>query len=90
MDASWEYHAKQNKSDEKSQDSYDFTRMWDVGYKTENNKWTNKKSKQELTDNTMVATRGEVGGIVKGDGCEIYGDGRRFYFEWWAHNVIHG
>ena len=38
----------------------------------------------------MVATRGEVGGIVKGDGCEIYGDGRRFYFEWWAHNVIHG
>lgn len=91
MDTSWEYHAKQNKSDEKSQESHDFTHMLDMGYKTESNKWANKKSKQELIDtDTMVAMRGEVGGIVKGDGYQIYGDRRRFYFEWWAYSVIHG
>ena len=30
MDGSWEYHAKQNKSDRKGQGTYDFTHMWDV------------------------------------------------------------
>ena len=36
MDRSWEYHAKWNKSDRKSQEPYDFTLMWDIKLKATN------------------------------------------------------
>ena len=63
MDGPWEYHAKQNKPDGKSQGTYDFTY---VRYKTRGSQWTNKTNKankQKLidTDNSMVVTRGQGG-----------------------------
>ena len=36
MNGSWEYHAKQNKSDRKSQEPHDFIHMWDIKLKTTN------------------------------------------------------
>ena len=33
MGGPWECHAKQNKSDRKRQESYDFTHMWDLKLK---------------------------------------------------------
>ena len=53
VNGSWEYHVKQNKSDRKGQEPYDFTHVW---YKTENNKWISKTRKKTriVTDNSMV------------------------------------
>ena len=57
MDRSWEYNVKQNNSDRKSQEPYDFTNMWDM-------KPTNK---QKLIDtaNSMVVSRGKEDGEDK-------------------------
>ena len=33
--------------------------------------------------------RGGGGGAVKDNGGQIYGDGRRSDFGWWAHNAIY-
>lgn len=30
IDESWEYHAKQKKSDENGQEPYDFTHVWNI------------------------------------------------------------
>ena len=43
MDGAWEYHAKQNKSDEKWQKSYNFTCVG-YTYKTKSNKSMNKQT----------------------------------------------
>ena len=48
-------------------------------------------NKQKLidTDNSTVVTRGKGGElVVKGKWTQLYGDGRRFDFWWWAHNSI--
>mgnify|MGYP006951385022 CR=1 FL=1 len=74
MDRSWEYHAKQNKADRRSWETYDFTYIWYIKPKAIN--------KQRLidTDNSMVLTRGEA---LWGEAVEnkwiiyIYGDWRR-------------
>ena len=59
MDRSWEYHAKWNKSDRKSQEPYDFIDMWDI--KQHIKKQEKQTSKQKLidTDHSMVRTRGK-------------------------------
>ena len=46
MDWSWDYHAKQNKLDIKSQEPYDSTHIWDIKVKATNKQkeQTNKKS----------------------------------------------
>ena len=44
MNESWDYHAKQNKSDRKSQETYDFTHLWDTKLKA-----TNKPERQIKT-----------------------------------------
>ena len=51
---SWEYHAKQSRSDGKSQELYDITHMWDMKLKAKN-----EQMRQTLidTDNCMVFTR---------------------------------
>ena len=48
------------KSDRKTQEPYDFTR---VGYKTESNKWASETNKQTLpvTDNRAAVTGGKTG-----------------------------
>ena len=46
----WVYHAKQNKSDRKSQEPYYFTHMWDVTLKA-----TNEPNLID-TDNSTVVT----------------------------------
>ena len=56
MDESWEYEAKQNKSDGKSQQLYDFTQIWDIKL----SKWA-KKTKIHRHSNCMVVTKGEKG-----------------------------
>ena len=82
MGASREYHAKQNKSDRKRQEPYDFTH---VGYKTEGNKCTNKTNKQKLIDtgNSKEVTQGkaEWEELEEGKGAQVEGDGRKLNFE---------
>ena len=58
MDGSWDCHAKWNKSDRKSWESYDFTYMWDIKLKV-----TNEQDEQKLidTDNSLVVTGGKGG-----------------------------
>ena len=69
MGGPWEYHAKWNKSNRKRT-------MWFhlyVGYKTESNKWINKKNKQKLRHRQQsVGYQREGGsvGIVKGKGVK--------------------
>ena len=77
MDGSGGYHGKRYKSDIKRT-------MWFhsyVGYKTENNRWENKKNKWAkliAIDNSVMVTRGKWGSeVVKNEGGQIYGDGRR-------------
>ena len=84
MDGSWEYHAKWNKADGKSQEPYDYTHMWDIKLKTTDEKTTDEKTRQTNTHKThrhrqLVVTRGKVGcgEVVKGKGSQIYGDGKR-------------
>ena len=67
MDGSWEYPAKQSKSDRKSQELYDFTPY--VGYKTESNKLTNKKNRWKFRH------RQQYGGSQR----ERAGEGRKGY-----------
>ena len=53
-----------------------------MGYKTESNKWTNKKNKQTKTHRHGQQHGGDQregnGGIVKGKGVQIYCDGRNY------------
>ena len=59
IDESGEYHAKQNKSDGKSREPYEFTHMWDIKLKATNEQ-ARQADKQKLidTDNTRVITKG--------------------------------
>ena len=66
MDGSWEYHAKWNKSDRKSQKPYDYTHMWDIKLKA-----TNEQIRQTKTHRHRQqygSYQGEGGGweVVKG------------------------
>ena len=51
------------------------------------NKQENKNSQAQTT--VWVARGKGVGEVVKGKGGQVYGDGRRFDFGWWAHNAIY-
>ena len=89
MDGSWEYHAKQNKLERKSQEPHDLNHM---GYKTESNKWRNKKNKQK-TSSIQTAVwwlpEGKLDwGGVKSKGGQLSGD-RRFDIGCWTHNVMY-
>lgn len=62
--------------------------MWDISLKTTNE---NNKNKQKFTDtdNSVVVTKGKRDGrLVKGNGCQICGDQKRFDFRLWACNAI--
>ena len=73
MDVSWDYDAKQNKSDRKSWKPYDFTHMWDIRLKV-----TNKTNKNLETQTTVwwLGVKGQKGGGRKGKRGQTYGDGR--------------
>ena len=63
--------------------------MWDIKLKATN--------EHKIKETNTHRHRQEYGGdqreggwgTVKGKGGQIYGDGRRFDFGWWAHSVIH-
>ena len=59
--------------------------MWDMKPKATNEQ-TRKTNKQNFIDmdNSMVVTRGKkwLGEVVKGEGGQIYGNRKRFDFEW--------
>ena len=73
MDESWEYHAKQNKSNGKSQEPYDFTHIRDGKPKAINEQMVIN------TDHSMVVTRGKMCGEegAKGPGgqCVVTKEG---------------
>ena len=52
MDGSWEYHAKQNKSDRKSPKPYDFTHMWDIEVRATIEQTRQRKTSQ--TESTVL------------------------------------
>ena len=81
-------HAKWNKSDRKKSRPCDFTHLWDIKLKATNQQ-TRKTNKFKDTDNSMVVTRKKGGGVLKGEGTQIYGDRRGFDLGWWAHNTIY-
>ena len=65
--------------------------MWEIKRKATNEQ-TRKRNEQKLTDtNNSLAVKRQVGcgRTVNGEGGQIYGDGRRFGFRWWAHNAIY-
>ena len=65
--------------------------MWEIKRKA-TNKQTRKRNEQKLTDtNNSLVVKRQVGcgRTVNGEGGQIYGDGRRFGFRWWAHNAIY-
>lgn len=49
----------------------------------------NKQNKLTDTANSIVVTRGKEGWweVEKGKRGQIYGDGGRLEFGWWAHNA---
>ena len=53
-----EYYAKQNKSDKKNQEPYDFTHMWNIKLKAKNEQTREINKKNSQTHNNMVFTRG--------------------------------
>ena len=63
MNESWDYHAKQNKSDRKSQEWYDFTHMWDIKPKAANEqiRQANKKHSKTQTTVWWLPERNRVG-----------------------------
>ena len=72
MDGPWEYHAEWNKSEKvKNHRIHSY-----LVYKTESNKWTNKKRTKARTHKQVYGGCQRVGGVVRGKGDEIYGDGR--------------
>ena len=74
MDGSWEYRAKLNKSDRKSQEPYDFILMWDIKWKATNEHThkTNKQTKTHRYRQRYGVYRKEGGGeAVKCKGDEI-------------------
>ena len=81
-------HAKWNKSDRKKSRPCDFTHLWDIKLKAANQQ-TMKTNKFKDTDNSMVVTRKKGGGVLKGEGTQMYDDRRGFDLGWWAHNTIY-
>ena len=59
MDGTWGYYAKWNKSDRERQ-IYDFTHIWNIKNKINEQAKPNKKQKQtHRSENRLVVTRGE-------------------------------
>lgn len=92
MNGPWEYHAKQKKSDRKSEEPHDFTHMWNRIKREATDEQTRETNKQEVIDlaNVMVVTRGKgvKRKVVKGREDQICGHGR-FGFGWWAHDAMY-
>ena len=55
-----EYYAKQNKSDGKRQEPYDFIHMWDIKQKATNEQVKQQNKLIDIEDR-MVVTKGEQG-----------------------------
>ena len=68
MDGAREYNAKQNKSVRERQMPYDFTHIWNVRNKTDEQSWEKKRGKpgnRLLTiENKLMVTGGEVSGGI--------------------------
>ena len=64
-----------------------------MGYKTENNKWANKKNKQTKTHKHRKQYGGSqaegFGGMVKSKWGQIHCDKGRFDFGWYAYTAIY-
>ena len=77
----WEYHGKQNKSDRKGQEPYDFTHMWDIKLKSTKEQTRQTKTRRHRPQ--CGGYQGEGWGeLVKGKVGQIYLDRRRFDFGW--------
>ena len=68
MDGAKEYTAKWNKSVRERQTPYDFTQMWNLRNKTNEQKGKKEREREKprnrplTVENKLMVTRGEVGG----------------------------
>ena len=77
MDACWEYHAEQGRSDGGGEGPYDFTHMWDIKLEA-----TDEQAGQTIgnsqTQTTVQWLPEGRAWVVKGKGGQEYGNGKRF------------